>query len=84
MATTLITVGCKLFHMMPNIIILKVRKVHQPTASRFSTAKNKPVGGGHNVPPPPSLNRVKAYNFIDQVHNFSQTAHQVAFILMVR
>ena len=52
---TLFTVYCKLFHMMPYIIILKVRKFHQPTASRFSTARKKPVGG-HIVPP--SLNRV--------------------------
>ena len=57
MATTLFTVYCKLFHMMPYIIILKVRKFHQPTASRFSTARKKPVGRGHIVPP--SLNRVK-------------------------
>ena len=57
MATTLITVDCKLFQMMPYIIILKVRKFHQPTASRFCRAKKKPVGG-HNVPPPPTLNRV--------------------------
>ena len=51
MATTLFTVYCKLFHMMPYIIILKVRKFHQPTASRFSTARKKPVGG--------TLNKVK-------------------------
>ena len=55
---TLFTCYCKLFHMMPHIIILKVRNFHQPTASRFSTARKKPVrGGGHIVPP--SLNRVK-------------------------
>ena len=58
MATTLFTVYCKLFHMMPYIIILKVRKFHQPTGSRFSTARKKPVGGAHCAPPP-SLNRVK-------------------------
>ena len=29
--------------MMPYIIILKVRKFHQPTASCFSTARKKPV-----------------------------------------
>ena len=46
MATTLITVDCKLFQMMPYIIILKVRKFHQTTANRFSTARKKPVGGG--------------------------------------
>ena len=58
MATTLITVYYKLFEMMPYIIILKVRKFHQPTANRFSTARKKPVGGGgHNAPP--SLNSVK-------------------------
>ena len=61
MATTLIVVDCKLFQMMLYIIMLKVRKFHQPTANRFSTPRKKPVGvGGHNVPPPPpSLNRVK-------------------------
>ena len=67
MATTLFTVYCKLFHMMPYIIILKVRKFHHPTASRFSTAKKKPVGG-HIVPPPPSLNRVKSTEEGAQVH----------------
>ena len=46
--------------MMPYIIILKVRKFHQTTASRFSTARKKPVGGAHCAPPPPSLNRVKS------------------------
>ena len=49
MATALFTVYCKLFHMMPYIIILKVRKFHQPTASRFSTARKKPVGGAHSI-----------------------------------
>ena len=43
-ATALITVDCKLFQMMPYIVILTVRKFHQPTAKRFSTAKKKPVG----------------------------------------
>ena len=61
MAITLITVHCKLLQMMPYIIILKVIKFHQPTANRFRTAWEKPVGGtfvgGHNVPP--NLNRVK-------------------------
>ena len=57
MATTLITVHYKLFQMMPYIIILKVRKFHQPTANRFSTARKKPVGEAHCAPP--SLNRVK-------------------------
>ena len=56
MVTILFTVYCKLFHMMPYIIILKVRKFHQTTASRFSTARKKPVGGAHCAPP--SLNRV--------------------------
>ena len=56
MATTLFTVYCKLSHVMPYIIILKVRKFHRPTASRFSTARKKPVGG--HIVPPPSLNRV--------------------------
>ena len=55
MATTLFTVYCKLFHMMPYVIILKVGKFHQPTASHFSTARKKPVGG---TLCPPSLNRV--------------------------
>ena len=57
MATTLFTAYCKLFHMMPYLIILKVGKFHQLTASRFSTARKKPVGGGgggggggHNQP----------------------------------
>ena len=57
MATTLSTVHCKLFQMMPYIIILKVRKFHQPTANRFSTARKKAVGG-HNVPL--SLKSIKA------------------------
>ena len=34
-----ITVDCKVFQMMPDIIILKVRKFRQPTANRFSTAR---------------------------------------------
>ena len=37
---------CKVFQMMPDIIILKVRKFRQPTANRFSTARQKPIGGG--------------------------------------
>ena len=50
MATTLITVDCKLFQMMPYIIILKARKFHQPTANRFSTtARQKPVGAQSNL-----------------------------------
>ena len=40
---------------MPYVIILKVRKFHQSTGSRFGTAGKKPVGG-HSAPP--SLNRV--------------------------
>ena len=56
MATTLFTVYCKLFHMMPYIIILKIRNFHQPTASCFSTARKKPVGGGGGGGS--SLNRV--------------------------
>ena len=31
--------------MMPYMIILKVRKFHQPTGNRFSTTRQKPVGG---------------------------------------
>ena len=46
MATTLTTVDFKLFRMTTYIIILKVRKFHQPTASRLSTARKKPVRGG--------------------------------------
>ena len=46
MATTLITVDCKLFQTMLYIIMLKVGKFHQPTLNRFSTARKKPVGGG--------------------------------------
>ena len=65
MVTILFTVYCKLFHMMPYIIMLKVRKFHQTTASRFSTARKKPVGGAHCAPPPPSLNRVNEY-----IHSF--------------
>ena len=70
MVTILFTVYCKLFHMMPYIIILKVRKFHQTTASRFSTARKKPVGGGTLCPPPPSLNRVKLFYhgmFVDRL-----------------
>ena len=55
-ATTLITVHCKLFQMMPYIIKVKVRKFRQPAASCFSTAREKPLGG-HNVPP--ILSKVK-------------------------
>ena len=47
MATTLVTVDCKLFQMMPYIIMLKVRKFHQPTSSVLAQQ-------GKN------LNRVKA------------------------
>ena len=45
---------------MSCIIILKVRKFHQPTANRFSTAKEKTCRG-HIVPP--SLNMVKLFLF---------------------
>ena len=55
MATTLITVHCKLFQMMPYIIILKARTFYQPAANRFSTTRKKPVGAQIA---PPSLNRV--------------------------
>ena len=48
MATTSIAVDCKLFRMMSYLIILKVRKFHQPTANHFSTARIKPVGGTMN------------------------------------
>ena len=52
MAIALITVHCKLFQMMAYIIILKVRKFHQPTANRFSTARKKHAGGAHAPPKP--------------------------------
>ena len=52
MATSLITVDSKLFPMIPYIIKVKVRKFHQPTANRFSTARKKGAGVG-------ALNRVK-------------------------
>ena len=70
MATTLFTVYCKLFHMMPYIIILKVRKFHQPTASLFSTARKKPVGGTHCAPP--SLNRVKVQSDSSKISSLGQ------------
>ena len=44
MATSLITVDSKLFPMIPYIIKVKVRKFHQPTANRFSTARKKGAG----------------------------------------
>ena len=59
MGTTLLTVDCKLFQMMPYIIILKVRKFHWRTASRFSTARKKPVGDAL----PPSLNNVEVTKY---------------------
>ena len=43
MATTLTTVDCKLFQMIHYIIILNVRKFHQPTAKH---SKEKTSGGG--------------------------------------
>ena len=91
MVTILFTVYCKLFHMMPYIIILKVRKFHQTTASRLSTARKKPVGGGHIVPPP-SLNRVnhpliqfsKLFNFLGmkgaKYFDFMSKIPQILFI----
>ena len=77
MVTILFTVYCKLFHMMPYIIILKVRKFHQTTASRFSTARKKPVGGAHCAPP--SLNRVKLILYLVQ----SFMDQQVAMVIEV-
>ena len=44
--------------MMPYIIILKVRKFHQPTTGRFSTARQKPVRGGGEDTLCPLLSRV--------------------------
>ena len=74
MATTLLTVDCKLFQMMPYIIILKVRKFLLHTARRFSTARKNPVRR-HN---PPSLDRVKcrcecvaSKRFLTQPYRFS-------------
>ena len=52
MATTSIAVDCKLFQMMPYIIILKVRNFHQPTANPFGTAREKPVRGAQCPPQP--------------------------------
>ena len=68
MATTLFTVYCKLFHMMPYIIILKVIKFYQPTASRFRTARKKPVGG---TLCPPSLNWVNLIRTVGKVELIS-------------
>ena len=45
MAMALITVHCKLFKMMPYIIILKVRKFHQ-----HSKEKTCSGGGGGTIP----------------------------------
>ena len=53
MATALITVHCKLFQMMPYIIKLNVRKLHQHTAARFSTSGKTLWGGGGAQPPQP-------------------------------
>ena len=78
METTLAAVNCKLFQIMPYIIILKARKFHQACANRFSTAKKKPVGGAQCAPPPPSLNRVKfdslliCFTFVVKSPGFSQ------------
>ena len=77
MATTLTTVDCKLFQMMPYIIILKVRKFHQPTASRLSTAKKKPV----LCPPPPSLNRVNLIYLNTDEHTHMDRANGSTNIL---
>ena len=48
--------------MMPYIIILKVRKLYQPTASRFSIDRQNPVGR--------SLNRVNIRHL-----NFCQNSY---------
>ena len=56
---------CKLFQMMPYIIILKVRKFHQPTANRFSAARQKPVREGAR------LNRVNEYKELTINVNFT-------------
>ena len=54
---------------MPYIIILKVRKFQQPTANRFGTARQKPVGaqrvkgpsrGSSGTPPLMILGTIKA------------------------
>ena len=49
MATTFITVDCKLFQMIPYIIILHLRKFHQPITDRFSKEKNLWGGGGGTI-----------------------------------
>ena len=51
---------CKVFQMMPDIIILKVRKFRQPTSNCSGTVRQKAmvVGGGGGAQLP-SLNRVK-------------------------
>ena len=55
---------CKLSQMICYIIILKVRKIHQPTVNRFSTARQKPVGGGGGgLGRTMCLNRVKPVGF---------------------
>ena len=52
MATTFITVDCKLFQMMPYIIISQ--KVSSTYWKPFQHSKVKTCrGGGHNVPPQP-------------------------------
>ena len=68
MATPYITIDCKLFQMMPFIILVKVGKFHEPTANRFSTARQKPVGGTRC--PLPSLIRVKMSFGLEIVDSF--------------
>ena len=41
MATTLVTVHCKLFQMMPYVIILEVKKFHEPNANSFNSCNKK-------------------------------------------
>ena len=52
--------------MMPYVIILRVRKFHQPTANRFSTARKKP-GQSFEAPGTPSNSENFDSNFLVRV-----------------
>ena len=58
------------FGAKPPIIILKVRTFQQPTANRFSTARQKPVGGtiGLRISPKDTL---KLHLFNDKIVVFN-------------
>ena len=60
--------------MMPYIIILKVRKFHQPTANRFGTTRQKLVGG---TMCPPSLNRVNPFERSRQFEHENHDVHDI-------